>query len=323
MTTPRPLFLFSLPRSGSTLLQRALAAHPDISTVSEPWILLPLLYARRSEGAYAEYDHGLAKGAVDDFVATLPEGGADYDEAVRAFAGHLYARAARPGAAYFVDKTPRYHLVVEDVLRVFPDAKFVFLWRNPLAVAASIMNTYAAGRWNLYLCKVDLYDGLARLVEAFAANGNRAYALRYDDLLADPATQLGELCDYLGLPRQPSMVAALDGVALNGRLGDRDGRYRGFAAEPLDSWRTTFGNPLRRRWARRYLDWLGADRLATMGYEIAELRAALAAGSAELDGVGSDAARMLYGMVWSGFEPVLVRDKLRHLRERRTIHAHP
>lgn len=52
-----PLFLFSLPRSGSTLAQRMLAAHPAVATVTEPWILLPFLYARKEEGVYAEYRH--------------------------------------------------------------------------------------------------------------------------------------------------------------------------------------------------------------------------------------------------------------------------
>jgi hypothetical protein len=45
---PTPLFLLSLPRSGSTLAQRILAAHGGIATTSEPWILLPYLYVRTS-----------------------------------------------------------------------------------------------------------------------------------------------------------------------------------------------------------------------------------------------------------------------------------
>ncbi|MBA3701438.1 MAG: sulfotransferase [Rubrobacteraceae bacterium] len=43
-----PLFLLSLPRSGSTLAQRFLAAHDAIATASEPWILLPYFYTLRA-----------------------------------------------------------------------------------------------------------------------------------------------------------------------------------------------------------------------------------------------------------------------------------
>jgi hypothetical protein len=42
---PTPIFLLLLPCSGSTLAQRILAAHEGIATTSEPWILLPYLYA--------------------------------------------------------------------------------------------------------------------------------------------------------------------------------------------------------------------------------------------------------------------------------------
>ena len=51
----RPIFIFSLPRAGSTLVQRVLAAHDDIATTSEPWILLPFLFSTKEQGVYAEY----------------------------------------------------------------------------------------------------------------------------------------------------------------------------------------------------------------------------------------------------------------------------
>ena len=44
----KPVFLFSLPRSGSTMLQRALGRHPNIATLSESWFLLGLIPPRRN-----------------------------------------------------------------------------------------------------------------------------------------------------------------------------------------------------------------------------------------------------------------------------------
>ena len=38
-----PVFIFSLPRSGSTLTQRVLTAHDGVASAAEPWVLLPLL----------------------------------------------------------------------------------------------------------------------------------------------------------------------------------------------------------------------------------------------------------------------------------------
>ncbi len=51
----KPLFLFTLPRSGSTLCQRVLAAHPQIATTTEPHLLLPFFYAFKERELYGHY----------------------------------------------------------------------------------------------------------------------------------------------------------------------------------------------------------------------------------------------------------------------------
>jgi hypothetical protein len=45
-------------------------------------------------------------------------------------------------------------------MELFPDAKFIFLWRQPLAVAASMIEAFGDGRWNLERYAVDLWDGV-------------------------------------------------------------------------------------------------------------------------------------------------------------------
>ena len=90
---------------------------------------------------------------------------------------------------YFLDKTPRYALAVGELFRAFPDARFVFLWRHPLAMVASILETWGLGRWNLHYFKADVFDGVARLVAASRAHGERCVALRYEDLVREPEKQ--------------------------------------------------------------------------------------------------------------------------------------
>src|SRR5947209_3362708 len=101
-----PIFLMSLPRSGSTLVQRMLGTHPDIATASEPWVLIPTLYGTRTEGVLTAYDQMVAATAIRDFIAELPAGRADYYRACRKFGLELYGAAAR-GRPWFLDKTPR------------------------------------------------------------------------------------------------------------------------------------------------------------------------------------------------------------------------
>jgi hypothetical protein len=287
----RVLFLFSLPRSGSTLLQRLLAAQPEIATNSEGWLALPLLYALRPDGADAEYGHRAAAVAIEELCEQLPGGHAEYLEATRDFLLRLYGSAAGE-RRYFLDKTPRYHLVADELVTLFPEAKPLFLWRNPLAVAASLIDSWNDGNWNLDVHAIDLFDGVETLTGTYSELGDRALSVRYEDLVQDPDRELARITDWLGLPRAEPVSGPLPPGRL-GALGDMAGtfRYREISKEPVDKWHATLANPLRRAWARRYLRWIGNDRLALMGYDGDALFRALAASPATLDHLAGDVAR--------------------------------
>ena len=292
----RPVFVLSLPRSGSTLLQRMLATHPEVATASEPWVLLPQLYALRERGAVAEYGHRTAARAIADFSDSLPGGRAAYLAEVRRSVTALYEQAAGE-AAWFLDKTPRYHLVVDEIMALFPDARFVFLWRNPLAVAASMIESFGRGHWNLDRYDVDLHGGLDRLIAAHERGDPRTVAIRFEDLVADPVAGTRTVFELLDLDPAMASAESFAGTSLNGRMGDRTGTasYREISGEPVDRWRTTMANPLRKRWCAVYLRSLGPERLGEMGYDFDELARDVAGLRARPAGVASDAARRIYG----------------------------
>ena len=290
------IFVFSLPRSGSTLLQRLLGAHPAIATASEPWIALPQLYALRDRGVYAEYGHFAMSAAIDDFCALLPRGRADYLDATRRYLLELYG-LARGERRYFLDKSPRYHLVAGDLLELFPGARCVVLWRQPLAVAASIVDSFAGGRWNIDKYAVDLYDGVDNLLAAERAAAGRSCTLRYEDLVADPPAELERLWRFLDLDPGEAPPLDLERVHLQGRMGDETGTaaYRSVSGEPLEKWRRTMANPFRRWWCGRYLDWLGPARLRAMGYDEELLRSQVAGLGRGHERLGSDVVRAVAG----------------------------
>jgi hypothetical protein len=321
---PRPLFLFSLPRSGSTLAQRILAAHEEVATVSEPWLLLPYFYALRDRGIYAEYNHTSASRAAEDFCGALPGGREDYVAEVRELALRLYARATPNGESYFLDKTPRYHLISSEILDAFPDGKHVFLWRNPLSIVASIIETWGGGRWNLYRHKVDLFDGLEALISAYEKHRDAVHAVRYEDLLMNPEASWDVVFRYLGLPFDPSVLGRFGDVELGGRKGDPTGtrKYDRISREPLERWRSVLATPTRKAWCRRYLRWLGAERLAIMGYDLEALLDELDALPAAYGRLGSDLWRGAYGLAYDLLEPKILRRKLRTEGGWRYVHAH-
>ena len=323
----KPLFIFSLQRTGSTLLQRLLATHPAITTVSEPYLLLPFIYARRDRGVYAEYGHQLASVGIRDFCRTLPNGAADYDAALRRFVLDLYALTGSGDTRYFLDKTPAYCFIAADIMRLFPEGRFIFLWRNPLAVIASTITSLPYyGRWNLFN-KWDnyLYNGLDHLLTTFAAAGPRACAVRYEDLVTDPQRESARLFAYLDLDPAAAAPQRFADVNLHSpHVGDQQGvrAYKSLSSEPLTKWKATLNNPPRRAWCRRYLQWLGPQRLQQMGYDYGELRAELDDVSLSLRHTGADLWWMLFGAAYRIAEFRLARHKLQDLRAGRHVTIH-
>lgn len=300
----QPLFLFSLPRSGSTLLQRILASHKDIATVSEPWILLPYLYTMKKNGMYAEYGHRNLVDAVEDFCRELPNGKDDYLCEMREFVLSLYDKANKNNAKYFLDKTPRYHLVVEDIIHLFPEGKFIVLLRNPLSVVASIMETWANGKWNINAYKVDLFDGLNNLVTVCKKYTNRICIVRYEDILANPEHELQRIFKYLDLLFDPEMLLHFNKTQLKGKMGDPTGTnlYRLVSKEPLEKWKSTLANPIRREWCRRYLRQIGYEHLKIIGYDMDTLLEDVNASPFNFHFIISDVLQNIYDFTYRAIE---------------------
>lgn len=311
MSDLRPLFLFSLPRSGSTLLQRVLATHPSVSTTSEPWILLPLVDTLRDEDVFTDYRHRSFRTAFRDWVKDLPEGEATYGAELADFVRRIYGRLAENEARYFLDKTPRYHLIADRILELFPDARAVFLWRNPLAVVSSMTESWADGAWNVHLYRVDLYRGLDNLVTVRERFADRTAAVRYEDLVRGPERTVRTLCDYLDLPFRDAMIEQFGDTEVTGEMGDPTGgeKYGSISTDSLTGWEATFANPLRRWWARRYLRWIGDERLDAMGYDRDELEEALERPPLGLEHLAGDLLHFPRAWLHPWVEPTLVRAK--------------
>ena len=269
----KPIFIFSLPRSGSTLLQRILATSGQISTASEPWLLLPLIYTLKPSGVRAEYGHGLSVRAIRDFYEQFPNGRQDYIDELREFALRLYQINSEQSNVYFLDKTPRYHLIINEIFEIFPEGKFIFLWRNPLAVVSSIINSWCNGKWKQNIWQLDLYDGVNNLLNSFIENSSHVHALQYENLVISPDYEMKKLCNYLMIEYNDQMIESFQSIKFDGKWGDHTGikKYNSLSKRSLQTWQNTYSNPFRRHWAIKYLNWFGEENLKIMGYNHREL----------------------------------------------------
>lgn len=269
------IYLVSQPRAGSTLLQRILAGQAEIYTTAEPWIMLPLIYALRSEGHEADYNAQLAHEALQDFYAALPHGQEDYEAAIRLMALHLYGTALEPsGKSLFLDKTPRYYLILPELARIMPKARFLLLLRNPLAVLNSLLNASVKDRWMLLArLQNDLLLAPRLLVEAMATLQHRAIVVHYESLVTQPAEEVAAICEGLGLEFQPDMLAYGDKQIPPGSMGDSS-TIKNFTeptTDRLHHWLELGRRPQTRHLAESYLQALGPDLVDAMGYDYAGL----------------------------------------------------
>jgi hypothetical protein len=326
MDTLTPIYLFSLPRAGSTFTQRVLAAHEAVATATEPHFLLPLLRSLEPYGSYSEYEHQLATWAILEFCRdSLPGHEGDYRRAVRNFALELYGKVAGPGERYFLDKTPRYHLIASELIELFPEGKFIFLWRHPLSAVASMLQTFYDGRWFTYLYDFDYYKGIDNLVAAWQKHADQALAVNYEDLVLEPLQTWPRIFEYVGLDFQPELLEQFNRTKLKGKIRDPHAdlpEYQKINRKPVEKWKKLFTNPLRKRWARQYLHWIGAERLELMGYALPEILAELAAIPNSPRYLVEDALRMPYGYLARLFEVHMVRDKWRDRRAGKRLYMH-
>lgn len=290
-----PIFLFSLPRSGSTLLQRMIASHPDVATSAEPWILLPALDVLQHSGqTFSTYGHAMAVQAIQDFTTCA---NLNLEGEIKALILRLYARAATNGEHYFLDKTPRYHMISSEITSMFHQSKPIVLVRHPLAVVASILETWADRKWYLYGYKVDLYQGVEGLEATCKKYKDRVLLVRYEDVLLNTDETMQAIFKHIGLEDNAQSWSDFSKVKISGHMKDPTGieKYKRVSSEPLEKWKAVFSNRYRIAWAHRYLDWLGQERLAMFGYDIDEIRAELDALPKSWKGVVADCCRSAYG----------------------------
>lgn len=270
-----PIFIFSLPRSGSTLLQRVLMTHNDIASVAEPWLLLPQMYMLRDNGTLSEYSSLTAYYGISDFINNLPNKEEDYYNSLHDFISDLYQKQCKNNEAYFLDKTPRYYLLIDEINKLFPEAKFIFLFRNPIHIFGSIISTWGNNRFNKYHGNYDdLTIGFELLSKGFEKYKSKSLAVNYENFVQNPNNILAEISEYLGIEIDKNALDNFSNENTKGTLGDPTGakKYRSISEEGLHKWKAIFNSMVRKRIAIGILNKTDEKYYKIQGYNKEELK---------------------------------------------------
>ncbi|WP_417743086.1 sulfotransferase [Salipiger sp.] len=192
--TPRPVFVTGMPRSGTTLVERILAAHSEVSAGNELGLALKLAYGIFGAGEQMRPITETAK--LDAFARRYT----------------TLARRDVPGdSPVITDKSILSYLIVGLLHRALPEARFVVVQRDPRDIALSIYKNYfntGSHRYGNDLA--DIAHAIKRF-RGFVAHWKQAlpgvvHEIRYEDLVSDPEPQSRALIAAAGLDWQEACL---------------------------------------------------------------------------------------------------------------------
>ncbi|MER6825922.1 sulfotransferase [Streptosporangium sp. NPDC000563] len=278
MKPDRPIFILGCPRSGTTMLQLMLHAHPRVAIPPETRFMVSAYQRRLQFGDLNDAAHRreLGEWVVDRRQSRFHELELDRDEVLDQIVGGpptlgsalgivLRAYAARHGKPRWGDKRPSYFQYTDVLLRLFPDAQFVHLIRDGRDCVASLkeMPWYNG----------TVYSAVSAWAEAidFARHGapklpgGSYHELRYEDLTAEPEAHLRRLCEFLGEDFAPAMCdpGAMAGIAVPARKTWHARTFGEVTTARAGSWRDRL-DPGEISLCESVL----GDRLQTYGYEL-------------------------------------------------------
>lgn len=215
--TDHPFFIVGNDRSGTTMLRMILDRGPDAAIPPESMFLTDLADEWADPGLAdpgrarallaAVWEH--PKVRLWDLPAQPPPipPGLDRDALAAFIAGAPFrAYAARFGKARWGDKTPHYVHHVDELLAIWPQARFVVLVRDGRDVALSLRrmpfgpnNAWAAAQW--------WARGIRAGQRAQADHPDRVMTVRYEDLAEYPLAHVPGICAFLGLQWDRDMLA--------------------------------------------------------------------------------------------------------------------
>ena len=201
----QPIFVLGFPRSGTTLLEQTLTAHPRIVAGDE----LPFI-AEIAELMPRLLDSPLA---YPDALAELWMG--DHREDLDNLRDHYLRKVAQlgvvpEGAAWFTDKMPlnETHLGLIDLL--FPDSALLHVTRHPLDVVLSVYSNLLT---HGFCCAYALESAaqhfvlMTDLVEHYGREMKLRYLrVRYEDMVEEQEASIRRVLEFIGEEFDPGCL---------------------------------------------------------------------------------------------------------------------
>jgi Sulfotransferase family len=204
------IFLVGCPRSGTTLLQSFLAAHPDLISFPESHFFIHLLSKRKpyqqklkiaSPRAKLRFQQFLQEIDRADLERYLPKYALFTPQYARAFVKILDTLAQEQSKSIWIEKTPDHVLFIDEIEKLVNGAKFIHIVRNATDVVASLYEVTRKhpqawhGAWDIDKC-------LRKWLECAKSSNKHLpkpnhFLVHYEKLVAEPELVLQTITNFL------------------------------------------------------------------------------------------------------------------------------
>jgi tetratricopeptide (TPR) repeat protein len=206
-----PVFIVGFPRSGTTMLEQMLDAHPRFASMDERMVIQKCVeHYERQGGRYPEGLQGMSDASAEELRAL-------YWSEVRKVVDLAEGQV-------LVDKNPLNMLRLPMIRRLFPDARIILALRHPCDVVLSCYLQNFRSPAFMVLC-----SSLERLSKSYV-NAMRfwihhqpllcpdALLLRYEDTVTAFPSQVDRIADYLGIDDQAYLGRFSEHAAAKGYI---------------------------------------------------------------------------------------------------------
>lgn len=196
-----PIFVVSLPRSGSTMLEQMLGSHTDIEPIGE------LPYIPAILRSTIEFATQRGKATVPQLIASMTDSQADA-------LGEDYLQRAKlhrkTNRRYFVDKLPHNWSNILFIKRILPQARFIDIRRPAMDCCFSnYTQSFSSAHASAFALDdiAQCYTDYVRLMSHLnKVDPGMVYHVSYTHLISDAEGQLRAILEYLDLNWDPQML---------------------------------------------------------------------------------------------------------------------
>lgn len=195
------LFVGGVPRSGTSIFQKILDGHSDIYAGPEFDHINPTMNLMNN----------FLKGISSKRQMTFYCENEVLSEFNHLLTNFFVRTIQKKNVRFFSEKTPNNVLVFNDLNRIYPEAKFIWVIRHPMACLSSFRSVAAKNKNsnlgnNIFSDAALIKEYLGAGERFYNAHPDKCHKIYFEDLMLNPVESIKNVCDFIGVNFEYDML---------------------------------------------------------------------------------------------------------------------